>query len=149
MADEGLQLHDRDGRRKYLTAGERAAFLEAAERAPREVRAFCLVHVYTGSGISEALALTADRVDLEGCAIILETLKKRRRGAYRVVPAPSAVIDTLNHVGSEHHMGLPHAVPVHRDGHCGPVAAIRETDPSFMKGKRQLSSRAWFNLRPM
>jgi hypothetical protein len=34
----GMQLYDDDGQRKYLTPGERDAFLKAAEDAPREVR---------------------------------------------------------------------------------------------------------------
>ena len=33
-----LNLYDAQGYRKYLTAEERAAFLKAAEDAPREVR---------------------------------------------------------------------------------------------------------------
>ncbi len=39
-------------------------FLSASQKASREVRTFCLVLAYTGCRISEALALTADRVDL-------------------------------------------------------------------------------------
>jgi len=40
MTGEGVQLYDREGRRKYLTAEERRAFLRAAERGsvPRVVR---------------------------------------------------------------------------------------------------------------
>jgi len=33
-----MQLHTLDGTRKYLTAGERDAFLRAAEQADRQVR---------------------------------------------------------------------------------------------------------------
>jgi len=50
------------------------------------------VLAYSGCRISEALALTADRVDLAAYTIIFETLKKRRRGVYRAVPVPPAVI---------------------------------------------------------
>ncbi len=64
MMDERVQLYDPEGRRKYLSAAEREAFLSASEKAPREVRTLCLVLVYSGCRISEALALTADRVDL-------------------------------------------------------------------------------------
>ncbi len=94
--DERVQLYDPEGRRKYLSAAEREAFLSASEKAPREVRTLCLVLVYSGCRISEALALTADRVDLAAHTIIFETLKKRRRGVYRTVPVPPAVIDALN-----------------------------------------------------
>ena len=76
----GMQLYDEDGQRKYLTPGERDAFLKAAEDAPREVRTFCATLVYTGCRITEALELTADRVDLKGGLLVLESLKKRKRG---------------------------------------------------------------------
>lgn len=90
------QLFDQDGRRKYLTADEREAFLKAAERMPREVRTFCCVLTFTGCRLSEALALTADRVDLTGRLIVFESLKKRRTGIYRAVPVPPALLDALD-----------------------------------------------------
>ena len=34
-----------DGARKYLTTGERDAFLRAAERADRQVRTLCMTHL--------------------------------------------------------------------------------------------------------
>lgn len=92
------QLYDQNGQRKYLTPSEREVFLKAAEDAGREIRTFCGTLAYTGCRISEALALTADRVDLEDGAIIFETLKKRRTGVYRAVPAPPTFLDTLNMV---------------------------------------------------
>jgi hypothetical protein len=52
-----MELYDPQGRRLYLTAEERKAFLNAARDAPREVRTFCLVLHDTGCRISEALAL--------------------------------------------------------------------------------------------
>lgn len=90
------ELCDREGRRKYLTAEERGAFLAAAEKASRAVRTLCLVLAYTGCRISEALDLTAQRIDIEAGAIIFESLKKRRRGVYRAVPVPPYVIDALD-----------------------------------------------------
>jgi integrase len=92
----GMQLYDDDGQRKYLTPGERDAFLKAAEDAPREVRAFCGALAYTGCRITEALELTADPVDMKGGVLVLESLKKRKRGVYRAVPVPPAFLDTLN-----------------------------------------------------
>ena len=91
-----LNLYDREGHRKYLTAGERAAFLKAAEDAPREVRTLCGTLLYTGCRISEALALTADRVDMKDRRIIFESLKKRQRGVFRPVPVPPFFLDTLD-----------------------------------------------------
>ncbi len=96
MTDMRFQLFDQDGQRKYLTAQEREAFLAAAEHASREVRTLCLLLTFTGCRLSEALALTADRVDLDAHTITFETLKKRRKGIYRSVPVPASVIDALN-----------------------------------------------------
>ena len=50
---------------------------------------------YAGSRLSEALAFTADRVDLAAGALVFETLKKRQSGIYRAVPVPPALLDAL------------------------------------------------------
>lgn len=98
-----MGLYDREGHRLYLTAEERLAFLEAARRAERTVRTFCTVLHDTGARISEALALTPDRVDFSGKALVFETLKKRRRGVYRAVPVPEGTLDTLDMVHGLRH----------------------------------------------
>jgi integrase/recombinase XerD len=89
-------LYEKNGHRKYLTVEERARFLRAAEEAPREVRTLCATLAYSGCRISEALQLTADRVDLAGGALIFESLKKRKRGVFRAVPVPPALLDALD-----------------------------------------------------
>ena len=93
-----MNLYGHQGERKYLTPGERDAFLKAAEDAAREVRTFCGTLVYTGCRISEALALTADRVDLKAGVLVFESLKKRQSGIYRAVPVPPVFLDTLDFV---------------------------------------------------
>jgi len=90
------QLYAGDGQRKYLNQQERDAFLAAAARYsnPR-IRTLCAVLALTGCRISEALALTADRVDAADKVLIFESLKKRRRGHYRAVPVPTDLINEL------------------------------------------------------
>ena len=88
----GMALHTLDGARKYLTTGERDAFLRAAEQADRQVRTLCMTLAYAGCRLSEALALTVDRVDLAAGQLVLESLKKRRSGVYRAVPVPPALL---------------------------------------------------------
>ena len=78
-----FQLYDRAGHRKFLTAAERTAFFTAAEHADRRVRTFRMTLAFTGSRISEALHLTADRVDLTGRVILFENPKKPRTNSYR------------------------------------------------------------------
>lgn len=108
-----MQLYGQNGERKYLTPSERDDFLKAAEATPREVRTFCDCLAYTGCRISEALALTADCVDLKSGAIIFESRKKRKRGVYRSIPVSPAFLDMLNMV---HDL---RAVQQHKDGGRG------------------------------
>ena len=93
-----MQLFDAEGRRLYVTEDERRAFIAAAAKAPREVRTFCGVLHATGCRISEALALTAQKIDLSGRVVVFESLKKRKRGVFRAVPVPPELLDTLDMV---------------------------------------------------
>jgi integrase len=92
------ELFHTDGSRKYLSQEERAAFLKAAERFPREVQSFCHVLAWSGCRLTEALELTADRVDLSSRSLTFETLKKRRRGVFRAVPVPPDLVTMLDFV---------------------------------------------------
>lgn len=89
-------IYDREGNRKYLTAAERGAFLEVARCQRPEIYTFCLTLTYTGARISEVLALTSSRIDLEANMIVLESLKKRQRGVFRAVPVPVELISMLS-----------------------------------------------------
>ena len=89
------QLYDTRGQRKYLTPHERERFRKAARATPTPVRAFCEVLAYTGCRVSEALALTPDRVDRSAGLVVLESLKKRRPGVFRAVPVPTGILETL------------------------------------------------------
>src|SRR5712691_9154835 len=93
-------LYTAAGQRKYLTAAERARFLETALACPcEELRTLCLTLAYTGCRISEALALTADRVEREAGFIAIRSLKKRKRTiVIREVPAPTTVLQALAQV---------------------------------------------------
>jgi integrase/recombinase XerD len=72
----GIQRYTPDDARKYVTAGARTGFLREAERADRWVRALCMTLDYAGCRLSEALALTADRIDLAAGALVIEGLKE-------------------------------------------------------------------------
>jgi integrase/recombinase XerD len=51
---------------------------------------------YAGCRLSEALALTVDRIDLAAGQVVLESLKKRRIGIYRAVPVPPVLLEALD-----------------------------------------------------
>ena len=53
---------------------------------------------YAGCRLSEALALTADRVGFAAGVLMIERLKKRRSGVFRIVPMRAALLETLNMV---------------------------------------------------
>lgn len=103
-----MDLYDRNGHRKYLTPAERTEFLRAASTAAPHVHTFCATLTHAGCRISEALALTADRVDPADGVLVFESLKKRRRGVYRAVPVPPHFLDTLSVV---HDLGTLHCHP--------------------------------------
>ena len=96
--NKAAYLYDALGRRLYLTPGERDDFLNTAMRQDRHVRTFCSILYDTGCRISEALHVTPRRVDFADQVIIVESLKKRRKGVYRAVPVPPSLLDTLDMV---------------------------------------------------
>lgn len=100
MKQKPGQLFDRKGKRKYLNEQERILIQKAAQDFPREVRTLIGVLIFTGCRISEALALTSDRIDLKDGVIVFESLKKREKGIYRAVPVPPKLLDMLDLVHS-------------------------------------------------
>lgn len=88
-------LYDERGQRKYLTVEERNAFLDAAREAAPEIYTFCATLAYTGGRISEVLSLVPQRIDTDVNVIIIESMKKRRRGVYRAIPLPEVLMKEL------------------------------------------------------
>lgn len=97
-AHAGMSLYGSSGGRKYLNAAERRRFIGAAQRAPPDVRLFCLVLNWSGGRISEVLALTPAAIDIESGVANLETLKRRKRGIVRQVPLPRDLLCQLNQI---------------------------------------------------
>lgn len=100
------QLFDRDGHRKYLVASELRRFLRAAGRADEPTRVFCCLLADTGCRLSEALALTADRLDPETCRVAFLTLKRRQR-VFRAVPVSRALMRDLHRLARHQTDGGP------------------------------------------
>lgn len=99
-----MRLFDEEGHRLYLTADERARFLEAAAREDREARLFCRLLHYSGCRPSEALELTPERISLDERAVVFRSLKKRKkdqrgrlkRPQFRTVPLPARLIEEFD-----------------------------------------------------
>ncbi|MFO1255750.1 MAG: site-specific integrase [Sphingomonadaceae bacterium] len=79
---------NRHGKRKYLTIHEREKFLQAAQSFREDIFLLCELITATGCRISEALALMAESVDFDSGVLVVECLKKRRKGVYREIPLP-------------------------------------------------------------
>jgi integrase len=106
MYENEMRLFDpKLGQRLYVDSRERDLFLNAANKLEnRQHRLFCHVLHWTGARISEILELTGQRIDIDRNAIIIRTLKKRKKTAkgeikqpqYRQVPVPTELINSLD-----------------------------------------------------
>ncbi len=90
-----MTLHSRKGQRKYLNQEERLRFFEATKLKSMEIRLFCQLIYYTGARIAEIHNLTIDSIDFANKTVILESLKKRKKGIFREIPLPSCILDDL------------------------------------------------------
>jgi integrase len=93
--EQAMRLYDKDARRLYINANERARFLAACKRAMMPRRCLGLTLLYTGCRISEALALTPRDIQFASRVITYRTLKRRRRDVFREVPIPQELADVL------------------------------------------------------
>ena len=91
-------MYDRSGNRKYLIAQERRRFIDAAQSLEPKAASFCLTLAYTGARLSEVLALRAGNIDRAAGVIVIESLKKRRRGIFRQMPVPAELLRKLDAV---------------------------------------------------
>jgi len=102
-------MFDRSGNRKYVNSAERKAFLRAiGTEHDLSRRAFLLTLFHTGCRISEALNVAVGRVDFANNSITFETLKRRRLGCFRAVPAPDELTRDLRSLaeGMQHNERL-------------------------------------------
>ena len=86
MASGTPLLDPKTGARKYLTADERRAFLEATRREEADAKFLCQLLYYTGCRLGEALQVTPARLDYSANVVTFRTLKQGRdeRGEPRV-----------------------------------------------------------------
>lgn len=89
-----LVLFDADGGRRYLSGRELRRFLKEARRRDALTCAFCTLLAFTGCRISEALALTPQRLDTATGCVVFRTLK-RRKVLFRAIPVPPDLMASL------------------------------------------------------
>ena len=103
-----MRLYDDRSHRLYINPAERERFIRAAKRAAPKARTFCLVLLYTGCRISEALEITPDAVQIEDRLVSIRCLKKRNRHVIREVPIPpelAAELDEIHTIRSQQRHG--------------------------------------------
>ncbi len=90
-----VSLHNDKGQRKYLNQEERLRFFEVTRQYDTSKRLFCQLLYYTGARIAEIHNLKTDSIDLANGTVVLETLKKRKKGIYREIPLPESLLNDL------------------------------------------------------
>ncbi len=90
-----IRRRTRGGLGNISPRGERDVFLHKAERVGRQVCTLCMMLAYAGCLLSEAQALTVDRVDLATGVLVL-SLQKRHTGIYRAVPMRPRLFEALD-----------------------------------------------------
>ena len=94
-ARNGYTLYSLNGQRKYLNQQERSRFYKVASQQEEVKRLFFLMLYYTGARISEVLNIEKQHIDKDECVVVIESLKKRRKGIYRVIPIPKEFVCRL------------------------------------------------------
>lgn len=86
-----MRLYSKRTERLYLNAYERHLFEEAAQHQKPEIRLLCLILLYTGCRISEALAIRNCDFQQSPSVISIKSLKKREKHHVREIPIPEAL----------------------------------------------------------
>lgn len=94
-----IQLRDRQGRRKYLTASERESFFLATKSLAVRERTFCRTLYCTGCRISEALAIGPFAA--EGKILTFRTLKQGEGWHQRLVPISPLLEADIHSLGEK------------------------------------------------
>lgn len=91
-----LSLYNGNGQRKYLTSNERERFQSVACTRDKRIQYFLLMLFFSGARISEVLNLEHEQIEYDQNVVIIESLKKRRKGVFRAVPLPDVYLSDLS-----------------------------------------------------
>lgn len=90
-----LTLFNSSGQRKYLNSEERNNFYVCSKKYPQNIKLFAATLFWTGARISEVLNLKYLNFNQVEQNVVIETLKRRRKGVFRQVPLPSDLLTEL------------------------------------------------------
>lgn len=95
MYKTAISLYSPNGQRKYLNGDERQRFFESTKMFRTDKKLFCQLLYFTGARIREVYNLTGNHIDYSDKTVVFETLKKRKKGAFRAIPIPSPLMEDL------------------------------------------------------
>jgi len=95
MYKTAMTLHTGQGQRKYLNQAERLRFFEVTKKKSIDIKLFSQLLFFTGARIAEVHNLNVDSIDFSNKTVILETLKRRKRGVFREIPLPPFLLTIL------------------------------------------------------
>ena len=95
MYKNTISLYTSKGQRKYLNQNERQRFFNCTKDLRTDKRLFCQTLYFTGARISEVYNLMPLFIDYSNKTIVIETLKKRKKGIYREIPVPISILNDL------------------------------------------------------
>lgn len=91
-----MRLFSKQANRLYLNESERNSFKSCATEQNTKIQYLCLILLYTGCRLSEALNLRLCDIALDEGCIAINSLKKRNKQHVRQVPVPSSLLHDIH-----------------------------------------------------
>ena len=101
-----MRLYSKQANRLYLNEQERIQFKAVSEKQPANTKYLCLILLYTGCRLSEALNLRLCDIQLDEGCIAINSLKKRDKQHVRQVPIPQSLLQGIHTHFEEKHSEL-------------------------------------------
>lgn len=90
-----MRLYSKRADRLYLNEAERSRFKDIAIKQNTPVQFLCLILLYTGCRLSEALNLRLSDIQIDEGCIAIKSLKKRNKHHVRQVPVPQSLLHDI------------------------------------------------------
>ena len=90
-----MRLYSKQANRLYLNEAERIYFRCFAEIQRENTQFLCLILLYTGCRLSEALNLRLSDIQIDEGCIAIKSLKKRNKHHVRQVPVPQSLLHDI------------------------------------------------------
>lgn len=110
-----MRLYSTQGQRLYVNKSERIRFEKIANKQSTRIKLFCLILLYTGCRVSEAINLKQKDFQLAEGTLAIKSLKKRNTSHVREIPIPNhLVVEIQNFLVSRPNQWQQQPWKVHR-----------------------------------